>query len=553
MYERMIQNSYGVTSPFIRDKLRISITNQCNLKCHYCHNEGQGQNCESHFLSMDYIDDLIDYCIRGSYKLKKINITGGEPLLHPQLNDIVKKISKITDSLRINTNTVLLTEDWARELIALGVSEFKFGIDSLWSETDFSEIKTENLDRIYSLVNAIKEMGGSVVINMVVTLYNHHLIDDMVSICQYLCISHLKIIEQVTCESFSHSGLFKPAYKEYQNAYEKYRKKCVRFEPDVDAGMDDMYLESGLKVRWCESFCRSRACATMYTIINAEGKIVACPKKTDSLEVDFSKSRDIREIDSDLRLARAKICSVTERRYLRDINGNFLPERDPLMHRWKWEEENNSYWYTPEPVVYELIRRWKNGIQLLDLGCGMGRNAFVFAKEGYQVTAIDNSSYAIDYVKKQKNPNITATIMDMSSLKIPNDSMDYIFAFNSLSHSDDYLLSLAIREIYRVLRPEGEIWLTLCSKNADGWNDLHSPIVSEHTRIKMKPGPEFGVAHYYADLEDVLFLFREFTIIDIRHVNHCYYDNAMRNSWHYQVLLKKDSNKYRTRLCSRAQ
>ena len=193
MYEMMVQNSYGVTSPFIRDKLRISLTNQCNLKCHYCHNEGQGHNCAVKFLSMDFVDGLIDYCVRGSYKLKKINITGGEPLLHPQLNDIVKKLSNITDSLRINTNAVLLTEEWARELIRLGVSEFKFGVDSFWSETDCSEIKTENLNRISSLVNAIKEHGGSVVINMVVTPYNHHLIDDMVSTCQQLCISHLKI------------------------------------------------------------------------------------------------------------------------------------------------------------------------------------------------------------------------------------------------------------------------------------------------------------------------------------------------------------------------
>lgn len=553
MYEMMVQNSHGVTSPFIRDKLRISLTNQCNLKCHYCHNEGQGHNCAVKFLSMDFVDGLIDYCVRGSYKLKKINITGGEPLLHPQLNDIVKKLSNITDSLRINTNAVLLTEEWARGLIKLGVSEFKFGVDSFWSETDCSEIKTENLNRISSLVNAIKEQGGSVVINMVVTPYNHHLIDDMVNICQQLCISHLKIIEQVICESFSHSDLCKPANKEYLNAYEKYRKKCVRFEPDVDAGMDDMYLESGLKLRWCESFCRSRACATMYTIINAEGKFIVCQKRSDSLEVDFSNGRDVRDIDSDLHFAHSKVCNVTERRYLRDINGNLLIERDSLIHRWMWEKENNSYWHTPEPVVYELIRRWKNGTQLLDLGCGMGRNAFAFAKEGYHVSAIDNSSYAIDYLKSKNTPNITAKIMDMSRLMIPNDSMDYIFAFNSLSHSDDYLLSLAIREMHRVLRPGGEIWLTLCSKNADGWNDEHSPIVLEHTRIKMKPGPEFGVAHYYADLDDILFLFREFTIIDIRHVNHCYYDNAMHNSWHYQILLRKESNTYKVELCSHAQ
>ncbi len=552
MYENMIQRSFGQTSPFIRDKLRISLTNQCNLKCHYCHNEGQGHDCGSQFLSMDFIDGLVDYCFRGSYKLQKINITGGEPLLHPHLNDIVKKLAQITDSLRINTNSVLLTEGWARELIRLGVSEFKFGVDSFWSDTDCKEIKTENINRILSLINAIKEQGGSVVINMVVTPYNHHLIDEMVGICQSLCVSHLKIIEQVTCESFSHSDLCKPAYKEYQNAYEKYRKNCVKFIPDVDAGMDDMYLESGLKLRWCESFCRSRACATMYTIINSEGKIITCQKSSDNLEIDFSKN-DVREIDSDISLAHSKTCNVSERRYLRDINGNLLFENDPFVRCWRWEKGNNTYWHTPESIVYELIRRWKNGTKLLDLGCGMGRNAFAFAKEGYQVVAIDNSSFAIEYIKEKKVSNVTARIMDMCRLNIPNDSIDYIFAFNSLSHTDDYLLSLAIKEMYRVLQTGGEVWLTLCSKNANEWKDSHSPIISEHTKIKMKPGAEFGVAHYYADLNDILFLFREFTIIDVRHVNHCFYDRGIHNSWHYQVLLKKESNTYRTDLCSHAE
>ena len=149
---------------------------------------------------------------------------------------------------------------------------------------------------------------------------------------------------------------------------------------------------------------------------------------------------------------------------------------------------------------------------------------------------------------------VTAKVMDMSRLDIPNDSVDYIFAFNSLSHSDDYMLSLAIREMNRVLRPNGEIWLTLCSKKADGWNDPKAPLIAEHTKIKIKTGPEQGVAHYYADLSDILFLFREFEVIDIRHVNHCFYENKLHNSWHFQVhLRKREDEDYKTPLCSHAE
>ena len=552
MYEKMMQESVGKHSPFIRDKLRISLTNQCNRHCFYCHNEGQGHNHTPVFLRLETVEALTDYCKRGGYRLKKVNLTGGEPLLHPQLDDVITTISAITDSIRLNTNATLLTEEWIDRLIELGVDEFKIGVDSFSSEDNCSEIKEENRCRISKIVRHIKKAGGRVVINMVVTDGNQHLIDKMIEICRAMGVSHLKIIEQVDFNFYRKEGYQTKTHPAFFRAYDRYRKQCVDFIPDVDAGMDDMVLENGFRIRWCESFCRSRACGTMYSILNAEGAIVTCSKSEEQCVIDFSPTRSVSEIDEDICNAQNSICNVSERRYLRDMNGVRVPDGLSQRRLWNWETEEKGCWQKPEPIVYALSERWrKKGSRLLDIGCGLGRNAFAFEQAGFCTFAIDNSAYAIERVAAKNDSGVTALKMDMSRLMFPNASFDCIFSFNSLSHADDYLLMLAIKEIYRVLRPEGEAWLTLCSKEAPAWRDTGAPLIAEHTKLKQKQGSEFGVAHYYADLNDILWIFRMFTILDIRHVDHCYYENGVHESRHYEILLQKPNDpEYRAALRS---
>lgn len=553
MYEKQIKNSIGETSPFIKDKVRISLTNCCNRRCFYCHNEGQGHTKESQYLKPGFVKEFCDYCFRGNYRIKKLNITGGEPLLHPQLEEIVAELAKVSDSIRINTNALLLDKDRIDRLINLGIKEFKIGVDSFWND-DCNEIKNDNYNHITSVIRYIREKGCSVVLNMVATRYNIDIIDDMVECCQKNGVSHLKIIEQIDYNFFDDLEYQRSSLNGYYSAYEKYRRECVRFVPDVDIGMDDMYLQSGLKIRWCESYCKTRACGTMYTIINTEGEIVNCSKSSKSQRIDFSPSRSVSEIDADIKRAQEEICCVNGKRYLRDIDGVLLGEDYRKPHQWKWESETKEYWKTPEPIVYSLINRWKNkGKDLLDLGCGMGRNAFVFAENGFNTIAIDSSSFAIQNVLKKNANNLTAYCMDMCRLEIPNDSVDFLFSFNVISHSDDYLISLVIREIYRVLRINGEAWISVCSKESDNWKDMESPLIQEHTKLKRRKGAEFGVAHYYADIADIHFLFREFDIIDIQHINHCFYDGKRQNSWHFQVLIRKPDKQYKVPLCSRGE
>ena len=92
-----------------------------------------------------------------------------------------------------------------------------------------------------------------------------------------------------------------------------------------------------------------------------------------------------------------------------------------------------------------------------------------------------------------------------------------------------------IKELFRVLKNEGECYLTLGSKKT--WGFLQDwPIVDNNTKIKIENGPENSIPHFYADYNLVKDLFKDFKIENISHVETFFNDTS---SWHYHVLIKK--------------
>lgn len=85
-----------------QNSYRISIISACNMKCEYCHNEG---NKEINVMSIDNIELLIKNS--ANFNIKEVRLTGGEPLIHPQIKEICKMITeKYKLKVGINTNCV---------------------------------------------------------------------------------------------------------------------------------------------------------------------------------------------------------------------------------------------------------------------------------------------------------------------------------------------------------------------------------------------------------------------------------------------------------------
>ena len=214
---------------------------------------------------------------------------------------------------------------------------------------------------------------------------------------------------------------------------------------------------------------------------------------------------------------------------------------------WDWKIVKNKQeqtWLEPSVESYYLIDRWqkKRKKDFLDLGCGLGRHTIQFAKAGFNTAGFDLSEESIrrtaEYAKAEKL-DIALKVGDMLELPYPDASFDCILCRNVISHTDTAGMRQIVEELKRVLRPEGECYLTLGSKETWGFKQ-DWPVVDENTKIRIEDGPENGIPHFYADYDLIQELFKDFKIELIYQLEDFYEKGGKTlNSWHYHLLIKK--------------
>lgn len=214
---------------------------------------------------------------------------------------------------------------------------------------------------------------------------------------------------------------------------------------------------------------------------------------------------------------------------------------------WDWKIVKNKQeqtWLEPSVESYYLIDRWQKQRKkdFLDLGCGLGRHTIQFAKAGFNTAGFDLSEESIkrtaEYAKAEKL-DIALKVGDMLELPYSDASFDCILCRNVISHTDTAGMRQIVEELKRVLRPEGECYLTLGSKETWGFKQ-DWPVVDENTKIRIEDGPENGIPHFYADYDLIQELFKDFKIELVYQLEDFYEKGGKTlNSWHYHLLIKK--------------
>lgn len=214
---------------------------------------------------------------------------------------------------------------------------------------------------------------------------------------------------------------------------------------------------------------------------------------------------------------------------------------------WNWQMvsgELEDMWKNPAPEAFYLISRWKSQHKqaFLDLGCGLGRHSIFFAVNGFNVSAFDISKNAVERTTlwaKELNLNINIKQGDMRHIPFEDESMDCILCMNVISHTDTKGIRQIVSELKRVLKPQGECYLTLGSKETWGYKQ-NWPIVDENTKLRDEEGPEYMIPHFYADYDLIFQIFKDFDIADIKHVGTYYIHNSQKyESYHWHILIQK--------------
>lgn len=163
--------------------LRISVTDLCNLRCKYCMPEsGVKSLCHSDILSIEEIVEIVKVASKNG--IKKIRLTGGEPLVRRGFINLCKQISEINEieDIAITTNGVHL-KDMADELFENKVRRINFSLDTLIKEKYNDITRRNDFDKtMESLFYAIKK-GFKVKINVVlIGGFNDDEIQDFVNL-----------------------------------------------------------------------------------------------------------------------------------------------------------------------------------------------------------------------------------------------------------------------------------------------------------------------------------------------------------------------------------
>ena len=109
------------------DHLRVSVTRRCNLSCPYCHHEGDHQPVAGEASAARLIEMVRE---AAGFGIKKVKITGGEPLLRQDIADIIRGIKAIggIEEVSLTTNGFMLAEK-ARELKSAGLDRVNIGCE----------------------------------------------------------------------------------------------------------------------------------------------------------------------------------------------------------------------------------------------------------------------------------------------------------------------------------------------------------------------------------------------------------------------------------------
>lgn len=144
--------------------LRISVNYECNYRCFFCHKEGIKP--ADRLMSPEEIEKVVRVCAK--YGVKKVKITGGEPLLRGDLEEIVRRIAGVggIEEVSLVTNGYMLKER-AHSLRESGLDRVNVSIHSLDPDVYRRITGIDGLHRVVDGIDEAVKAGLKVKINRV--------------------------------------------------------------------------------------------------------------------------------------------------------------------------------------------------------------------------------------------------------------------------------------------------------------------------------------------------------------------------------------------------
>jgi cyclic pyranopterin phosphate synthase len=277
--------------------LRISITNRCNIRCFYCHHDGIIP--QEYEMTPEEIEKIAR--VAKNIGIKKIRLSGGEPLIREDIIDIISRISALKfKDVALTTNGTLL-EKYAQSLKDAGLNRVNVSFDTLNPETYLFITKSSYIDQVKKGIKEAALVGlYPVKVNMVVMRdLNHQEIWDMFEFCKENG-AVLQLIELLKAESCSDTDFFDDYHYDISIIEEKLMERATEIKTRAFMQDRKKYFLDGGEIEVVRPMDNTEFCKNCTRLrITPDGKLKPCLLRNDNL-LDLMEPLQLKYSDKEL-------------------------------------------------------------------------------------------------------------------------------------------------------------------------------------------------------------------------------------------------------------
>lgn len=295
----MLSNGILINNKFYPKKnlqsgtLRIVLTTNCNYRCKYCFAEGE-QDKQIRIIPLEKLKPILKTA--KEFGINKIKLTGGEPLLYPQMEELLKYIREIEiPYVDLTTNTSMLNTDNIELLNRYHVNALTLSLNTLDKEkyqylSGFSnfELVKENLER------TISDFKGKIRINCIIfdEKYDEKDYQSIIHLCQEHNLG-MRIIEPSIVEGFPITYT-KEKFKKFTNKLRKTADRVI----ESDCNSVEYLFFGNWYLTIMHSLCDNKICEAcpkyMYIRITSDLKLKPCLSRRDTeVAIDLEDEQSI--------------------------------------------------------------------------------------------------------------------------------------------------------------------------------------------------------------------------------------------------------------------
>ena len=315
------------------DYMRISVIDSCNLNCYYCNPQDNNKNCQAiNILSVKEVLCIVRAATR--LGIKHFRLTGGEPLLHPQIDEMVSQIKKIPGvrSVSLTTNAVLLAQH-AKQLKEAGIDSINVSLDTI-DASEYERItKKPLLEEVKHGINAAIECGIRVKINVVLTPQT-----DVVALTRYVAKkgTDIRFIEMMPVGE-GHTNGVEPYKKVIGTLSKLYGEPCrintektkeinsgnnKRKIPDNGPAEYYIFPELGIRVGLIQAI-HGKFCDTCNRIrVTADGRLMPCLGSSVTMDLVPDSWDFADDVEKDFAIVRALRAAIKAKPRCHNFNDN---------------------------------------------------------------------------------------------------------------------------------------------------------------------------------------------------------------------------------------